>query len=522
MSDTLNEQTQPEPAPVKADVAAAAAGPAAEYRIEMKGMSKRFGGIHALKGVSFSVKPGEVHCLVGENGAGKSTLMKILAGAYRMDSGSIRIDGKDVEITSPRQAIQLGIGIVYQEFELAKDLSVAENIFMERLGKSKFINWNKLYRDADEIIRSIGFDINSRLITDDLSVAYKQVVEISKVLSKNVRILILDEPTAVLNDSEAETLFKLLARLKEKGVSIIYISHRLEEIFKIGDTITTLRDGEVTGVNRVSDVTMNQVIELMIGRKLADIYPKREASVGEESIRVEGFSNGRVYQDISFSVRKGEVLGFAGLVGSGRTEVMRGLFGADRRKAGKIFYEQKPVNFSSTAKAVRAGIALIPENRKEQGLVPAFSIRKNLTLANIKKVCIALGIINDRKENEIASRLSEKLKVRTDSIEKNVFALSGGNQQKVVIAKWFNADAKVIIMDEPTRGVDIGTKAEIYILINELALQGYAIIFISSEMMELMGMCDRLMVMNEGRIKGELTRENFSEKNIMNLIVGGK
>jgi len=491
------------------------------YRIEMKNMSKSFGGIHALKNVSFSVKPGEIHCLVGENGAGKSTLMKILSGAYKMDSGAIFLDGKEVNIASPRHAIQLGIGIVYQEFELANDLSVAENIFMERLGKSKFINWNKLYREADEVVRSIGFEINSKLTTGDLSVAYKQVVEIAKALSRNVRILILDEPTAVLNDSEAETLFKLLFHLKNQGVSIVYISHRLEEIFKIGDTVTTLRDGEITGVNRCTDITINQVIELMIGRKLSDIYPKRDSAVGEESIRVEDFSNGRVYQDISFSVRKGEVLGFAGLVGSGRTEVVRALFGADRRKAGKIYYEQKPVNFKSTVKAVRAGLALIPENRKEQGLVPALNIKKNLTLASIGKVSNAFGAINAKKENGVAASLSERFKIKAESVETDIFKLSGGNQQKVVIAKWFNTDAKVIIMDEPTRGVDIGTKAEIYLLINELAMQGYAIIFISSEMMELIGMCDRLLVMSEGRIKGELKKDELSEKNIMNLILGG-
>ena len=493
-----------------------------EYKIEMKNMSKSFGGIHALKNISFCVKPGEIHCLVGENGAGKSTLMKILAGAYKMDSGAIYIDGNEVDIASPRQALQLGIGIVYQEFELANDLTVAENIFMESLAKAKWLNWKKLYREADEVVRSIGFEINSKQTTRNLSVAYKQIVEIAKVVSKNVRILILDEPTAVLNDSEAETLFELLFRLKEKGVSIIYISHRLEEIFKIGDTITTLRDGEVTGVNRRADIAMDQVIELMIGRKLSDIYPARDVQIGEEGIRIEGFSNGRVYQDVSFSVHKGEVLGLAGLVGSGRTEVVRALFGADRRGAGQIYFEQKPVHFGSTVKAVRDGIALIPENRKEQGLVPALNIKKNLTLASIRKVRNAAGIINAKKEKGIAAKLTERLRVKAESIEADVFSLSGGNQQKVVIAKWFNTGAKVIIMDEPTRGVDIGTKAEIYLLINELAAQGYTLILISSEMMELMGMCDRLLVMNEGRIKGELKKADFSEKNIMQLILGEK
>ena len=491
-----------------------------EYRIEMKNMTKSFGGIHALKNVSFCVKPGEIHCLAGENGAGKSTLMKILSGAYKMDSGAVYIDGKEVSISSPRKAIQLGIGIVYQEFELANDLTVAENIYMESLAKSVWVNWRKLYREADEAVRAIGFEIDSRSITGNLSVAYKQIVEIAKAVSKNVRILILDEPTAVLNDKEAGTLFQLLKRLKEKGVSIIYISHRLEEIFKIGDTITTLRDGEVTGVNRCADVTINQVIELMIGRKLTAIYPKRDVRIGEEGIRVKGFSNGRAYQNISFSVHKGEVLGLAGLVGSGRTEVARALFGADRRKAGNIYLDRKQVNFSSTVNAVRNGIALIPENRKEQGLVGALNIKKNITLTDIRKVSNAIGIINAKKENGVAAKLSERLRIKAESIDADIFSLSGGNQQKVVIAKWFNTGAKVIIMDEPTRGVDIGTKVEIYGLINELAEQGHSIIFISSEMVELMGMCDRLLVMNEGHIKGELKKDEFSEKNIMKLILG--
>lgn len=490
-----------------------------EFRIEMKNMTKSFGGIHALKSVSLSIRPGEIHCLVGENGAGKSTLMKILAGAYKMDSGAIYIEGKAVDISSPRHAIQLGIGIVYQEFELANDLTVAENIFLESLGKKRLINWKKLFLDAEEVVRGIGFEIDPNAITGNLSVAYKQIVEIAKVMSKHVRILILDEPTAVFNDKEADALFELLLRLKKEGVSIIYISHRLEEIFKIGDTITTLRDGEVTGVNACSDVTMNQVIELMIGRELSTIYPKRDVEIGEECIRIEDFSDGKQYQGISFSVHKGEVLGLAGLVGSGRTEVVRALFGADMRKTGKIFFDQNPVSFPSTVQAVRSGIALIPENRKEQGLVPAFNIKKNITLTNIRRVRNALGVINGRTEKEAAGNLSERLQIKADSIETDVFSLSGGNQQKVVIAKWFNTNAKVIIMDEPTRGVDIGAKVEIYKLINELAEQNCAVIIISSEMVELMGLCDRMIVMNGGIIKGEIKKRDFSEKNIMQMIL---
>ena len=493
-----------------------------EYRIEMKNMSKSFGGIHALTNVSFSVRPGEIHCLVGENGAGKSTLMKILSGAYQMDSGEIYIEGEKVNISSPRHAIELGIGIVYQELELSDDLSVAENIFLESIGKSTFINWKKINQEAAEIVKSLGFEINPKTITKDLSVAYKQIVEIAKVMSKDVRILIMDEPTAVLNDSEAEVMFELLTRLKEKGVSIIYISHRLEEIFKIGDMVTTLKDGEITGVNEVSKMTLDKVIELMIGRELSDKYPKRNVEIGEEYIRIENFSDGLRYRNISFSVRKGEVLGLAGLVGSGRTEVARALFGADKRISGKIYYEGKLVNFRSTAKAVREGVALIPESRKEQGLVPSLNIRKNITLTNIKKITNSLGVFKENKEVNIANDLKEKLRIKTETVEAEVFSLSGGNQQKVVIAKWINADAKVIIMDEPTRGVDVGAKTEIYGLINELAAQGNAILLISSEMVELLAMCDRLLVMSEGVIKGELGKEDFSEKNIMQLIVEGK
>ena len=491
-----------------------------EYKIEMKGMTKSFGGVHALKNVSFNVRPGEIHCLVGENGAGKSTLMKILSGAYQMDSGMILIDGKEVKITSPARAIQLGIGIVYQEFELAKDLSVAENIFLDDLRRRYFVNWKKINKEAYEIIKSIGFDIDPRALVKDLSVAYKQVVEICKVLSKNVRILILDEPTAVLNDSEAEVLFKILKQLREQGVSIIYISHRLEEIFKLGDVITTIKDGEITGVNNVSDVNIDKVIELMIGRELSDKFPKRNVSIGEEVIRIENFSDGYMYNNISFSVRRGEVLGLAGLVGSGRTEVVRAIFGADKRRSGKITYMGKKVNFRSTVKSVRSGIALIPENRKEQGLVPALNIRKNITMTNPKKVS-KFGIFKGATEYNLADELSKKLKVKTESVEANPFSLSGGNQQKVVIAKWINIDANVVIMDEPTRGVDVGAKTEIYHIINELAAQGNAIILISSEMVELLAMCDRLLVMNQGVVKGELQKDQFSESNIMQLIVKG-
>ncbi|WP_207739177.1 sugar ABC transporter ATP-binding protein [Faecalispora jeddahensis] len=490
------------------------------YRVRMEGIKKSFGGVKALSGVSLAVRPGEIHALVGENGAGKSTLMKILSGAYQKDEGTIEIDGVPVEIGSPRRGKELGVGIIYQEFELAGDLTVAENIFLDRLSSGKLIDWKRLYEKAEAVLHSLNFDINVKSRVQDLSVAYQQVVEIAKVLSQNAKILILDEPTAVLSPKETAALFETLNKLRSEGVSIIYISHRMEEIFQIADSITIMRDGEVTGTGRRDQMEMNQVIELMIGRKLSTMFPPRAVEMGEEILRVEELE-GEAFRRISFSVRRGEVLGISGLVGSGRSEIVRAIFGADRKKSGKVYLNGQEVTIHSPKDAVKLGIGLIPENRKEQGLVLDFAIKHNITMPNIRSVRGFLGVIRQGQENRLAQSLVEKLTVKTDSIDAAVHQLSGGNQQKVVLAKWFNTDSQVIIFDEPTRGVDVGAKIEIYNLINEFAKRNLGVIIISSELNEIIGMCDRTIVIDNGEKKGELKKEELSELNIMKLAVGG-
>ncbi|WP_306569393.1 sugar ABC transporter ATP-binding protein [Faecalispora jeddahensis] len=490
------------------------------YRVRMEGIKKSFGGVKALSGVSLAVRPGEIHALVGENGAGKSTLMKILSGAYQKDEGTIEIDGVPVEIGSPRRGKELGVGIIYQEFELAGDLTVAENIFLDRLSSGKLIDWKRLYEKAEAVLHSLNFDINVKSRVQDLSVAYQQVVEIAKVLSQNAKILILDEPTAVLSPKETAALFETLNKLRSEGVSIIYISHRMEEIFQIADSITIMRDGEVTGTGRRDQMEMNQVIELMIGRKLSTMFPPRAVEIGEEILRVEELE-GEAFHRISFSVRRGEVLGISGLVGSGRSEIVRAIFGADRKKSGKVYLNGQEVTIHSPKDAVKLGIGLIPENRKEQGLVLDFAVKHNITMPNIRSVRGFLGVIRQGQENRLAQSLVEKLTVKTDSIDAAVHQLSGGNQQKVVLAKWFNTDSQVIIFDEPTRGVDVGAKIEIYNLINEFAKRNLGVIIISSELNEIIGMCDRTIVIDNGEKKGELKQEELSELNIMKLAVGG-
>lgn len=490
------------------------------YRLEMRGIQKKFSGVPALKNVDLLVKSGEIHALVGENGAGKSTLMKILAGAYTKDEGEIIIDGKAVDIRSPRDGKSNGVGIVYQEFELAGDLTVAENIFLDHLSQKKIINWRTLFERARQEIDRLGFDINPKARVNQLSVAYQQVVEIAKALSSNAKILVMDEPTAVLTPREAEKLFELLYKLRCENVSIIYISHRMEEIFHLADSITTMRDGEVTGSGKKDDLTSDKVIELMIGRRLDTLYPPRSVELGDEILRVEGLS-GKGFTNIDFSVRQGEVLGLAGLVGSGRTETVRAIFGADKKTSGHVYLRGQEVNIHSPSDAIKAGISLVPESRKEQGLVVDFSIKANMTMANIRSVAPTAGIINGRKERELATTLVQKLGVKTSSINLPAKNLSGGNQQKVVLAKWFNTDSNVIIFDEPTRGVDVGAKVEIYNLINEFAKQHQGVIIISSELGEIIGMCDRVVVISEGKKAGELDKENLTELEIMKLAVRG-
>lgn len=490
------------------------------FRVELININKSFRGVHALRNVTFSVLPGEIHALVGENGAGKSTLMKILSGAYQRDSGEIRIDGKHVEIRNPHEGREHGIGIIYQEFSLAGDLSVAENLFLSELsGARGIINWNSLYKKSTEMIESVGFQIDPRIRVRDLSVAYQQMVEITKEFSRNVNVLVLDEPTAVLAPKETERLFSVMRRLKEQGISFIHITHRLEEVLAISDRITVLKDGEVVGTVLTKDTTKDDIIQMMIGRKLSAMYPPRSVTIGDEVLSVNGLSGNNNVTDVSFSVRRGEVLGIAGLVGSGRTEVARAIFGADRIVSGQIALRGKPIKVTSVGKMVKAGIGLVPEDRKQQGVILSMTVKTNVTLPSLRKVTRFLGIFRAKRERAIVADLIDKLSIKTNGMDAEVADLSGGNQQKVALAKWLSRECDVLILDEPTRGVDVGAKVEIYNAINALAAQGIAIIMISSEMMEMIGMADRVLVMSRGHVTGTLEGDEITEENILRLSI---
>ncbi|MGL6258733.1 sugar ABC transporter ATP-binding protein [Vibrio sp. WXL210] len=487
------------------------------YAVEIDGVSKRFGGVVALDHVDLRVEQGSIHALVGENGAGKSTLMKILSGIYKKDSGSIAINGVVANIHSPQQAQKLGIGIIHQEFSLAPDLSVAENMFLSELSSGMFIDWKNLYRRAADIIENFGFDIDPRAKVETLSVAYQQIIEISKALAKQVKVLILDEPTAVLAGPEIDVLFDHLLRLKQQGVSIIYISHRLDEIFRIADKITVLKDGASVSNLLPDRCTHDDIIHAMVGRELNTIFPKTQDSTTQELLRIDGLNRGSQLIDINFTLNKGEILGIAGLVGAGRTELCRAIFGLDHVDSGAVMKLGNPLSIRSAKQAISHGIAMVPENRKEQGAVLELPISSNMTMANRKQVAPHFGFIQLSEERHICLGLSEKLRLKSASLLHNVASLSGGNQQKVVLAKWLNTDSDVLILDEPTRGVDVGAKSEIYQIIRDLAAEGRGIILVSSELPELVGMSHRVLVMAEGTVTGELTGQEINEQAIMRL-----
>lgn len=493
-----------------------------QNRLEMKHVTKHFGGVKALTDVSIAIRQGEIHALVGENGAGKSTLMKVLSGAYQKDSGEIFIDGQLANIQNPRAAKDLGISVVYQEFMLAPDLTVAENIYMDQLTAGKgIINWKELENKASRQLSQLGFgDISPRAKVKDLSVAYQQVVEICKNLTKDVKILVLDEPTAVLTFAEIERLFNVLKQLKDQGVSIIYISHRLDEIFALCERITVLRDGQFVGTVMTSEVDKNTLVSMMVGRTMNQMFPERHAVIGEDVLRVENICAGDMARNISFHVRAGEILGFSGLVGSGRTEVMRAIFGAAPLDSGKVIYLGKETRFKNPGKSIKHGLGMLPENRKEQGLLLQLSIRLNSTLTVLKRKVSHFGVINHKAEKTYSTELLKSIATKYGALEDHVNSLSGGNQQKVSLAKWIAADCKCIIFDEPTRGVDVGAKVEIYNIINKLAEEGVAVIMISSEMPEIIGMCDRVMVMRMGEIVAEFLRDEITENNLIKAAMG--
>ena len=484
------------------------------YKMEMRGVFKSFAGVQALQNVSFTLREGEIHAIVGENGAGKSTLMKVLSGAQQKDAGDIYIDGALARITSPKAAKDLGVAVIYQEFMLAPDITVAENIYIDSLSGGKvFINWKKLIKDASAQMEAIGFgNINPSEQCGKLSIASQQVVEICKCLSRNTKILVLDEPTSVLTFHEIVQLFKVLKNLRKQGVSIVYISHRLDEIFELSDRITVLKDGQNVDTVETKDIDKNQLVSMMVGRELSDFFPKRNTEIGEVVLKVDNLHAGRMVRDVSFEVRAGEVVGFGGLVGSGRTETMRAIFGADKREGGVINYFGEERSFKNPRDAVKHGFGMLPEDRKQQGLLLEQSIRVNVVLASLRNF-----FIRYKKEASYVGQILQSIQTKYKNVEHKASSLSGGNQQKVSLAKWIAAGCKCIVFDEPTRGVDVGAKVEIYKVINSFAEMGIAIIMVSSEMQEIIGVCDRAYIMRAGRITGELAREDLTEENMIRL-----
>ena len=484
--------------------------------VQLKGISKTYGGLHALSDVNFEIEAGEVHALIGENGAGKSTLMRVLGGETVPESGTISLDDETHVFRGPGQARAQGVAVIHQELALAPDLTVAENIFLGEL--PQIISFGDLNRRAGELIARMGFDINPTSLVGSLTVAHRQVVEIAKALSNDARVIVFDEPTSVLATRDAERLHQIITELRANGVAIVYISHRLEEVFEVCDRMTVMKDGRVVGTTTPAQSSIDDVISMMVGRPLDTMFPPRgHAHTEEDLLRVTNLTAGKRVKNVSLSIKGGEIVGLGGLVGAGRTEVARLIFGADRADEGEIFVRGTPVHIRSPRNAVKHGIGLVPEDRKGQGVAIDESIQVNATMARMSAVIGPLGFIKGKEENRLVTKLGETLRLKASSIKAPVSSLSGGNQQKVVLAKWFHVDGDVIILDEPTRGVDVGAKAEIYALIAQLAEAGKAVLMISSEHQELFGLCDRVLVMREGEVRGELLPEEYSEESLLTL-----
>ncbi len=489
--------------------------------LETLHIRKEFSGVVALDDVSIGVAKGEVHALLGENGAGKSTLIKILSGALVPTSGEVRLDGIAYAQLTPVLSQRLGISVIYQELALVPYLPVYENIFLGgELRSGLFVRKAAMIAGAKELLESLRIDLDPRVLVKELSIAQRQIVEIVKAVRRELRILIMDEPSASLTTTEVEAMFGLIGRLKAQGRTIIYISHRIEELFRISDRITVLRDGRYIDTVRTPEVTRKQLVSLMVGRDLVEQFPRRSRSLGDVALEVKGLNAGGFLTDIALSVRKGEILGIAGLVGAGRTTLARILFGADSVESGEIVLGGRRTRLGSPAEAIRAGVALIPEDRKEQGVLLKMSVLHNITLPSVKSISRFL-FISDRKDRAVAALYISRLRIKTPTVGQAVMNLSGGNQQKIVIAKWLATNVNVLVLDEPTRGIDVGAKQEIYELMNELAADGMALIMISSEMPELIGMSDRIIVMREGSIAGELSKDEVSQEKILHLASSG-
>lgn len=486
--------------------------------LRMANISKQFPGVQALDDVDFEVYPGEILGFVGENGAGKSTLIKILSGVYSKDQGSIWLDDQLIEPGSPQHAQKLGISTIYQELALIPHLSVSENIFLNReprlIPAIGMVNFRKMHRDAEQILLSLGTEVLGHLPVKSLTVAAQQMVEIAKAVSQNARLILMDEPTSALSSREVDALFGMMRRLKEQGVPVVFISHRLEEILEVVDRIIVMRDGHRVGMLPIAEAAEEKIIQLMVGRKVG-LFPKQEAEIAEPVLEVRHLSSNNGVRDVSFTLHKGEIVGLAGLVGAGRTEVARAICGIDRVTKGEILIDGKKVHINTPAHAVQHGIGWIPEDRKQYGLLLSMTVTQNVTMAILSRISNALAAINSKEERSIATRYVGMLDIATPGINQVVNNLSGGNQQKVVLAKWLSTNPKILIMDEPTRGIDVGAKAEFHALMSQLAQQGLAILMISSEMPEIMGMSDRVIVLCQGRVTGEFQRDSMTQEEIM-------
>ncbi len=487
-----------------------------EYLLELKNITKIFPGVKALNNVQFQLRPGEIHALMGENGAGKSTFIKVITGVHAPDGGEMFLDGKRVEFPNPNAAQAAGIAAIYQHVTCYPDLSVTENIFIghERTGRFGRLDWDAMHDEAAKLLGRLNANFSPRDLMGSLSVAQQQMVEIAKAFSQNARIIIMDEPTAALTKRESEELYRITEQLRDEGVSIIFISHRFEDMYRLASRVTVFRDATYIGTWNVQDISNHDLIVAMVGREITQLFPTRSSAVGEEVFRVENLGKAGYFADINFTLRAGEILGFTGLVGAGRSELFQTIFGIMRRDTGDIFVNGQRTDIRSPGESMRNGVAYLPEDRQKQGLVLTWSIGRNISLPALQNHS-KRGWIHEKGEIDRSQSLSRRLTVKAPSVHDPASSLSGGNQQKVVMAKLLNTDAKILILDEPTKGVDIGAKSAMYEIVADLAANGYGIILISSEMPEVLGMCDRILVMKGGRITGEFTRDNASQEQIL-------
>ncbi len=488
-----------------------------EPLLEVKGINKSFAGNRVLTDVSFKVYPGQVHALVGENGAGKSTLMNVVGGIYRPDSGEILLGDRLMQFSNPWQGIQAGISLVHQELSLAPNMSVAQNIFIRREPRNAlgFIKWKQMYADSDALLRRVGINVSSKALVGEYSIAMQQLIEIAKAVSFDAKVLIMDEPTSALSDTEVERLYAIVRDLQAQGLAIVFISHKLGEVFRMADEISVLRDGQMVGSVRTAESNVNEIIEMMVGRPITDLYPPKGKGFGEPILEVEHLDNGLTFRDVSFSLRKGEILGFAGLVGAGRTEVARSIFGADPYRSGELKLHNKTVTIHSPDDAIERGIAYLTEDRKTQGLFLKMSVRDNIVAASMDKFVTGLGMLKHKMIRKAARQFVDEMQIRPFNDEALVISLSGGNQQKALLAKWLSATPEVLIADEPTRGVDVGAKVRIHQGLRDLANQGIGVIVISSELPEVLGLSDRVAVFHEGQITAILDGTTTSQEEVM-------